>query len=91
MDGLTMFPLSWLRKKVKKNEIEPNPVSIIIIYEYKVMKWACMRSNKCMCCTWSTNMCEEYLSSLEKENVQVNSSKSFEILQDRYPCTPLYN
>ena len=38
MDGLTMFPLSWLRKEVKKNEIEPNHVSIIIIYEYKVMK-----------------------------------------------------
>ena len=53
MGGLTLFPLSCPKKKSKKkkNEINPNHVSLIIIYEYKVMEWMCMRSNKCMGCT----------------------------------------
>ena len=40
MGGLTLFPLSCLKKKSKKkkNEINPNHVSLIIIYEYKVME-----------------------------------------------------
>ena len=38
MGELTMFPLSWLKKRGKKNEIEPNHVFLIIIYEYKVME-----------------------------------------------------
>ena len=91
MGGLTTFPLSWLKKIGKNNEIKPNHVSLITIYEYKVMEWRCIRLNKCMACMWSTNMCEACISSLEKGNDQGSSSKSFEILQDKYSCTPLYS
>ena len=103
MGGLTMFPLSWLGKRGKKKiEIKPNHVYLIMTCEYKVMEWRCVKSNKGMGWTWSTNMCEECLSSLEKGNDRVSSSKSFEILQDKYPlytliqlvqlsCTLLYN
>ena len=84
---LTMIPLSRLRKRCKKVWIEPNHVSLIIIYEYKVVEWTCMRSNKCISYTWSTNMCDKCLSSVKKENERVIFSKSFEVLQDRHPCT----
>ena len=38
MGGLTMIPLSHLRKRGKNVLIEPNHVSLIIVYEYKVVK-----------------------------------------------------
>ena len=62
MGGLTMFPLSWLRKK-NKNKIEPKYMFLSIINGvgngmnmYKVKKMHGMSM-------WSNNVSEEYPSS----------------------------
>ena len=90
MGGLTTFSLSWLWKRGKNNEIKPNHISLITIYEYNVIEWRCMKSNKCMDYTWSNNMCETCIWSLEKEMIEgvpQNHLKSFKIGTLVHLCT----
>ena len=82
MGGLTMFPLSWLRKIGKKKWYQITFLFIIIVVSNMMNMYRLTKMNGMS--MWSSNVCDECPSSLENGNKQASSSYTFEILMDSY-------